>query len=67
MIKSFQDAKLLFELEQRGNKETLDERSLTLVSGLDYVNLTATHIVAMDVQTSKVVLKKIESDFHLLL
>lgn len=50
----FQDPKLLFDLEQRGSKETLEERSLMLVDGLDFVNTRNTHLVAQDVATAKV-------------
>lgn len=55
----FKDPKLLFELEQRGSKENLEDRSLTFVNGLDYVNLNYIHLVAQDVQTATVIITHI--------
>lgn len=46
------EPKFLFDLEQRLGRESLEERSLTVVSGLDYVTLTNTHFVAQDVPTA---------------
>ncbi|KAF2902540.1 hypothetical protein ILUMI_03640 [Ignelater luminosus] len=45
------DRKLLYNLAKHGND--LEEKSLTICSGTDYININYQHIVCPDVQTAK--------------
>lgn len=49
---SFQDQKLTDKLLNR-HGETLDEKSLTICSGTDYININYQHIVCPDAATAK--------------
>jgi len=48
-----QDPKLLMELESRGSG-AVDERTVTVCSGLDLVNITYNNFVAADEKTATV-------------
>ncbi|VDM47311.1 unnamed protein product [Toxocara canis] len=48
------DGRVLFELEQRGPRETLEERTVWITHGVDLVNITSFYIVAQDVETAKI-------------
>jgi len=48
-----QDPKLLMELESRGSS-AVDERTVTVCSGLDLVNITYNNFVAADEKTATV-------------
>jgi len=48
-----QDPKLLMELESRGNGP-LDQRTVTVCSGLDLVNITYNNFVAADEKSAAV-------------
>ncbi|KYQ55913.1 1-phosphatidylinositol-4,5-bisphosphate phosphodiesterase [Trachymyrmex zeteki] len=47
------DPKLCNKLSKHGTSEQLDQKSLTICSGVDYTNITYQHIVCPDVQTAK--------------
>jgi hypothetical protein len=47
------DGRILFELEQRGPRETLEERTIWITHGQDLVNVNSFYIVAQDVDTAK--------------
>lgn len=49
-----QDPKLLNKLSKHGTVEQLDEKSLTICSGVDYTNITYQHIVLTSAQQAKV-------------
>lgn len=49
----FQDMKLADKLFNR-HGENLDEKSLTICSGTDYINVNYQHIVCPDAATAKV-------------
>lgn len=48
------DRKLLYNLSKHG--PDLEDKSLTICSGTDYININYQHIVCPDVQTAKVIL-----------
>lgn len=48
----FQDQKLTDKLLNR-HGETLDDKSLTICSGTDYININYQHIVCPDAATAK--------------
>ena len=48
------DGRILFELEQRGPRETLEERTIWITHGQDLVNVNSFYLVAQDVDTAKV-------------
>lgn len=48
------DGRVMFELEQRGPRETLEERTVWITHGVDLVNVSSFYIVAQDVETAKV-------------
>jgi len=48
-----QDPKMLADLDSRGNGN-LDSRTVTICSGLDFVNITYNNFVATDEKTAKV-------------
>jgi hypothetical protein len=50
----FKDPKLLNQLTSK-HGETLDEKSLTLCSGEDYINIHYQHVVCPDAETAKVI------------
>ncbi|KAK0413691.1 hypothetical protein QR680_006946 [Steinernema hermaphroditum] len=47
------DGRILFELEQRGPRETLEERTTWITHGQDLVNVSSFYIVAHDVETAR--------------
>uniref|UniRef100_A0A913HGF2 Phosphoinositide phospholipase C n=1 Tax=Strongyloides stercoralis TaxID=6248 RepID=A0A913HGF2_STRER len=47
------DGRILFELEQRGSRETLEERTVWITYGQDLVNINSFYIVAQDISTAK--------------
>ncbi|KAI4480224.1 hypothetical protein M0802_014273 [Mischocyttarus mexicanus] len=47
------DPKLCNKLSKHGNLEQLDEKSLTICSGIDYTNIHYQHVVCADAQTAK--------------
>ena len=49
----FQDPKALVDLEQKGNG-TLESRTVTVCSGLDFVNINYTPLIARDPEIAKV-------------
>lgn len=53
MAVSLQDPKLATELESRGTG-SLEQRVVTICSGLDFVNVTYNHFVARDEETANV-------------
>uniref|UniRef100_A0A0N5C0L9 1-phosphatidylinositol 4,5-bisphosphate phosphodiesterase n=1 Tax=Strongyloides papillosus TaxID=174720 RepID=A0A0N5C0L9_STREA len=48
------DGRILFELEQRGSRETLEERTVWITYGQDLVNINSFYIVAQDISTAKI-------------
>lgn len=48
------DGRVLFELEQRGQRETLEERTIWITYGQDLVIVSSFYIVAQDVDVAKV-------------
>uniref|UniRef100_F1KQQ6 1-phosphatidylinositol 4,5-bisphosphate phosphodiesterase n=1 Tax=Ascaris suum TaxID=6253 RepID=F1KQQ6_ASCSU len=48
------DGRVMFELEQRGPRETLEERTVWITHGVDLVNVSSFYIVAQDVETAKI-------------
>ena len=49
----FQDPKVLIDLEQKGNGG-LESRTVTICSGLDFVNINYTPMIARDPDCAKV-------------
>ncbi|XP_043498310.1 1-phosphatidylinositol 4,5-bisphosphate phosphodiesterase isoform X2 [Polistes fuscatus] len=47
------DPKLCNKLSKHGNLEQLDEKSLTICSGIDYTNIHYQHVVCADAKTAK--------------
>ncbi|XP_015595890.1 1-phosphatidylinositol 4,5-bisphosphate phosphodiesterase [Cephus cinctus] len=47
------DPKLCNKLSKHGTTEQLDEKSLTICSGVDYTNINYQHVVCADTQTAK--------------
>ncbi|VDN53535.1 unnamed protein product [Dracunculus medinensis] len=47
------DGRILFELEQRGPRETLEERTVWITYGLDLVAVNSFYIVAQDIEIAK--------------
>ncbi|XP_024886920.1 1-phosphatidylinositol 4,5-bisphosphate phosphodiesterase-like [Temnothorax curvispinosus] len=47
------DPKLCNKLSKHGTLEQLDQKSLTICSGVDYTNITYQHVVCPDAQTAK--------------
>ncbi|KAH0956604.1 hypothetical protein HN011_004935 [Eciton burchellii] len=47
------DSKLCNKLSKHGTLEQLEEKSLTICSGIDYTNICYQHIVCLDAQTAK--------------
>lgn len=47
------DPKLCNKLSKHGTMEQLDEKSLTICSGVDYTNIIYQHVVCADAQTAK--------------
>uniref|UniRef100_A0A1Y1KQJ5 PLC-beta PH domain-containing protein n=1 Tax=Photinus pyralis TaxID=7054 RepID=A0A1Y1KQJ5_PHOPY len=56
------DRKLLYNLAKHGND--LEEKSLTICSGTDYININYQHIICPDVQTAKVWLDGLRKITH---
>jgi phosphatidylinositol phospholipase C beta len=50
---SFQDPKVIIDLEQKGTGG-LEARTVTICSGLDFVNINYTPMIARDPETAKV-------------
>jgi len=48
-----QDPKVIIDLEQKGNG-SLESRTVTICSGLDFVNINYTPMIARDPDTAKV-------------
>lgn len=48
------DGRVLFELEQRGARETLEERTIWITHGQDLVNVQSFYLVADTVEIAKV-------------
>jgi len=53
LLLSLQEPKLLMELESRGSG-AVDQRTVTVCSGLDLVNITYNNFVAADEKTATV-------------
>jgi len=53
MLTVLQDPKILFDLDSRGSGN-LDSRTVTVCSGLDFVNISYNNFVAADEKTAKV-------------
>lgn len=51
------DGRILFELEQRGPRETLEERTVWITYGLDLVAVNSFYIVAQDIEIAKVIFR----------
>jgi len=49
----FQDPKVIIDLEQKGTG-SLESRTVTICSGLDFVNLKYTPMIARDAETALV-------------
>uniref|UniRef100_A0A1I8A7N8 Phosphoinositide phospholipase C n=1 Tax=Steinernema glaseri TaxID=37863 RepID=A0A1I8A7N8_9BILA len=47
------DGRVLFELEQRGPRETLEERTVWITHGQDLVSVSSFYVVAQDVETAR--------------
>lgn len=52
------DGRVLFELEQRGPRETLEDRTVWITHGQDMVVVNSFYIVAQDVDTARVSLAR---------
>ena len=57
MFLRFQDSRLLTQLANK-HGENLEEKSLTICSGTDYININYQHVVCPDAATAKVSLYK---------
>ncbi|XP_076235984.1 1-phosphatidylinositol 4,5-bisphosphate phosphodiesterase isoform X1 [Calliopsis andreniformis] len=47
------DPKLCNKLSKHGTMEQIDEKSLTICSGIDYTNINYMHVICADAQTAK--------------
>ncbi|KAF5282144.1 hypothetical protein FQR65_LT02841 [Abscondita terminalis] len=56
------DRKLLYNLSKHGNN--LEDKSLTICSGTDYININYQHIICPDVQTAKIWKEGLRSITH---